>query len=167
MKKYIITDIGDSHYIDIVERFGLGIKTIDTNIKLNVDCLDGYEYIEGEKARKNGDIIEGDLHIEDADFVEKTNLELMHKWTGLNRFRTCPEMELIIKVTRILDDNIICGITDFAQEELLIEFAPFTKKLNTDRKYFKEGDKILLSKANLYLDLWGHIESMKKVYGID
>lgn len=166
MKKYIITDIGDDSNIDEFERFGLGIKTMDTNVKLNVGCVDSYKYVAGENARKNGDIIEGDLNIEEAHFVGKTDLELMHKWTGVERFKVCPEMEMVVEVTRILDDYHICGLTDITEEELLIEFSIFSDKINTDKKYFKEGDKILLSKAKLCLDIWGDIEEVKKAYGI-
>ena len=166
MKKYIITDIGTSRDRDEFERFGLEIKEIDKDMLLNVYCDDGMEYIYGKKARKNGDIIEGDLYIRFAEFVKKTDSELMHKWTRLEWSKVWPEMEVVVKVTKVMNDYHICGITDITDEGILIKFENEITDLNTNKRYFKEGDTILL-KATLGLDIWGHIENVKKLYGID
>ena len=166
MKKYIITDIGRDMDRGVAERLGLGIKTIDTNKKLNVYCEDDMEYIDGDKARKNGDIIEGDLYIRFAEFIEKTNLELMHKWTRLKYSRVNPYMEIVVKVTKVMNDYDICGITDITNEEILIIFEDEFIDLNTHKRYFEEGDTVLL-KAELCLDTYGYVEDLKKMYGLD
>ena len=167
MKKYIIADIGDDGDFDEFERMGLGIKTIDTNIRLNVYCLDKEEYIEGDKARKNGDMVEGNLYIQYAHFAQKTNLKLMHKLTGIERTAVSPEIEIVVKVTRILDDYTICGITDFTDEEIPIKFYYIDKNKNTNKKLFKEGDTILISRATLCLDIWGYKKSLRKYCGLE
>ena len=137
-------------------------------MKLNVYCEDDMEYIDGDKARKNGDIIEGELYIEDADFGKKTDLKLQHKWTRLEISRVSPYIEVVVKVTRILDDYTICGITDFIEEEIPIKmYIVNDKNKNTNKKLFKEGDTILLSRATLCLDILGYEKRLREYCGLD
>ena len=166
MKKYIITDIGRDMDRGVEERIGLGIKTIDTDVKLNVYCQDEQEYIDGDKARKNGDIIEGELYIQRAYFVKKTDFKLQHKWTRLEISRVSPYIEVVVKVTRIVNEYTICGITDFTEEEIPIRFSYVEKNSNANKKLFKEGDIILLSGAILCFDPWGYTETFRRNCGL-
>ena len=166
MKKYIITDIGRDMDRGVLERIGLGIRSLDTDMKLNVYCLDDQEYIDGDKARKNGDIIEGELYIQWAYFGKKTDLKLQHKWIGSGQSRVSSDIEVVVKVTRILDDYTICGITDFIEEEIPIMFFGEDKNKNTNKKLFKEGDIILLSRATLCLDILGCKKRLREYCGL-
>ena len=162
MKKYIITDIGRDLDRGVLERIGLGIKSLDTEMKLNVYCLDDQEYIDGDKARKNGDIIEGDLYIQYAEFCKKTDLKLMHKWIGPEQSRVSSQIEVVVKVTKIIDDYTICGITDFIGEEIPIELY----SANDNKKLFKEKDTILISRATLCIDILGCKKKLREYCGL-
>ena len=90
----------------------------------------------------------------------------MHKWTRLEYSRVNPYMEIVVKITKIIHDYKICGLTDITDDEILIDFYDKFIDSTTHKRYFEEGDTVLL-KAILCLDLVGHVENLKKMYGLD
>ena len=90
----------------------------------------------------------------------------MHKWIRVEHSRVNTYMEMVVKVTKIMNDCNICVYTDF-NKEIPVSFSTIDEdKININRRYFKEGDTILLSNAKLCLDIWGYEEKTRKYYKI-
>ena len=107
MKKYMINEIHSDGY----ERFAT-IEEIGQGVKINVHFLEYDEYLENSeesRKKKKGDILEGDISIEQVTFSQKVDEELGH----YQRMQKSPHIEAIIEVAQIIDEySIYLGFSE-------------------------------------------------------
>ena len=116
MKKYMINEIHSDGY----ERFAT-IEEIGQGVKINVHFLEYDEYLENSeesRKKKKGDILEGDISIEQVTFSQKVDEELGHH----QRIQKSPHIEAIIEVAQIIDEYSIYAFASLLDENVLIEF---------------------------------------------
>lgn len=115
MDKYMIEEL----HVDGIERKAVIRNNLSE--RLVVYFVEPTEYLESNefsKIKKVGDFLEGNIEIDCASVIRKTNVPLMYKQPIFNSYH----IEAVVEVVEVIDEFSLYAITSIIENKVLVDF---------------------------------------------